>query len=163
MKILVVRFKQIGDSILTGPLCYSLKKSFPDAQVDYVVYDHIAPLFEKNKYIDNVISITKEERKQLCSLIKSLPLTITGDHGFGEAVITRGGVDVDEINPSTMESKILKGLYFAGEIVDVDGICGGYNLQWAWSSGYVAGRSCAAQHCKTEKQKGNRKETDNQI
>ena len=63
MKILVVRFKQIGDSILTGPLCYSLKKSFPDAQVDYVVYDHIAPLFEKNKYIDNVISITKEERK----------------------------------------------------------------------------------------------------
>ncbi len=72
MKILVVRFKQIGDSILTGPLCYSLKKSFPDAQVDYVVYDHIAPLFEKNKYIDNVISITKEERKNIFKYIKKV-------------------------------------------------------------------------------------------
>ena len=72
MKILVVRFKQIGDSILSAPVCYSLKKTFPDAQVDYVVYDHIAPLFENNRYIDNVISITKEERKNIFKYIKKV-------------------------------------------------------------------------------------------
>lgn len=72
MKVLVVRFKQIGDSILSAPICYSLKKTFPDAQVDYVVYEHIAPLFEKNKYIDNVISITNEERKNIFKYIKKV-------------------------------------------------------------------------------------------
>lgn len=62
-KILVVRFKQIGDSILASPICNTLKKTYPDSQIDYVVYDHIAPVFENCEYIDNVISITKEERK----------------------------------------------------------------------------------------------------
>ena len=63
MKILVVRFKQIGDSILASPICNTLKKSFPDSQIDYVVYEHISPIFKNHKYIDNVISITKEEQK----------------------------------------------------------------------------------------------------
>ena len=72
MKILVVRFKQIGDSILASPICNSLKKSFPEAQVDYVVYEHIAPLFEKHKYIDNTISITKEEQKNIFKYIKKV-------------------------------------------------------------------------------------------
>ncbi len=72
MKILVVRFKQIGDSILAAPICNSLKKTFPEAQVDYVVYEHIAPLFEKHQYIDNVISITKEEQKNLFKYLKKV-------------------------------------------------------------------------------------------
>ena len=57
--------------------------------------------------------------------------------------VTAGGVDVAEVNPGTMESKIIPGLYFAGEVLDIDGDCGGYNLQWAWSSGYVAGMNAA--------------------
>lgn len=72
MKILVVRFKQIGDSILAAPICNTLKKTFPDSQIDYVVYEHIAPLFEKSKYIDNVISITNEERKNIFKYIKKV-------------------------------------------------------------------------------------------
>jgi predicted flavoprotein YhiN len=68
-------------------------------------------------------------------------LTITGSDGFKIAMITRGGVSLKEINPKTMESKIVKGLYFCGKVVDIDGPCGGYNLQWAFSSGYVAGKS----------------------
>lgn len=70
MKILVVRFKQIGDAILAAPVCKTLKKTFPDAQIDYVLYEHISPLFEKSKYIDNVISITKEEQKNILKYIK---------------------------------------------------------------------------------------------
>ena len=62
-KILIVRFKQIGDSLLATPICESLRKTYPDARIDYVVYDHIAPLFEGHPAINNVISITKEERK----------------------------------------------------------------------------------------------------
>lgn len=65
MKILVVRFKQIGDSILASPICNTLKKSFPDAEIDYVLYEHVSPIFENHKYIDNVISITKKEQKNL--------------------------------------------------------------------------------------------------
>lgn len=70
MKILVVRFRQIGDSILAAPLCTTLKNTFPDAQVDYVVYEHIAPIFEKHQGIDNVITITTEERKNIFKYIK---------------------------------------------------------------------------------------------
>ena len=62
---------------------------------------------------------------------------------FEQAQICAGGVDTSEIDPDTMESKLVKGLYFAGEILDVDGICGGYNLQWAWTSGYLAGKGAA--------------------
>lgn len=63
--------------------------------------------------------------------------------GFDEAVITQGGVSVKEINPSTMESRLVRGLYFAGEVLDLDGLTGGFNLQIAWSTGYLAGISCA--------------------
>lgn len=71
--------------------------------------------------------------------LKNFPVTITKTNGFDQAQVTAGGVSTEEIDPATMESKILPGLYFAGEMVDVDGICGGYNLQWAWSSGHQAG------------------------
>ncbi len=85
----------------------------------------------------NVIS--KEERKHFVDLIKNLPLTIEGVRDFKEAIITKGGVSVKEVNPSTMESKRVKGLYFAGEVLDLDALTGGYNLQIAWSTGYLAG------------------------
>ena len=83
--------------------------------------------------------ITKEERKRLIHLLKGLKLTITGTMGFQEAVITRGGVSVEQVQPGTMESKIVKNLYFAGEVLDVDGYTGGYNLQIAFSTGVAAG------------------------
>lgn len=83
--------------------------------------------------------VTKEERKTLVQLLKSLKVTIIGNRGFKEAIVTAGGIQVQEIFPQTMESKHIKGLYFAGEILDVDGYTGGYNLQVAFSTGYVAG------------------------
>lgn len=87
-----------------------------------------------------VNEITREERRSFADLIKKLPLTVTGTGSFAEAVITRGGVSVKDINPSTMESKKVKGLYFAGEVLDLDALTGGYNLQIAWSTGHLAGQ-----------------------
>ena len=88
-----------------------------------------------------VNEITKEEREQLVKTMKHFPVTITGLRDFNEAIITRGGVSVKEINPSTMESKKIRHLYFAGEVMDVDAVTGGFNLQIAWSTGYLAGAS----------------------
>ena len=88
-----------------------------------------------------ISEITKEERRMLGNTIKNLPLHITGIRGWDEAIITKGGVNVKEIDPGTMESKKVKGLYFAGEVLDVDALTGGFNLQIAWSTGYIAGVS----------------------
>jgi len=88
--------------------------------------------------------VTAKERRTFAGLIKSLPLTVTGTGGFEEAIITRGGVAVREVNPSTMESKKVKGLYFAGEVLDLDALTGGFNLQIAWSTWYLAGKNAAA-------------------
>ncbi len=85
--------------------------------------------------------ITKEERKQLLYHIKHMILHITGVRDFTEAIITQGGISVKEVNPSTMESKLVKGLFFAGEVLDLDALTGGFNLQIAWSTGYLAGKS----------------------
>lgn len=86
-----------------------------------------------------VNSIEKEERKQFVHLIKHFRMTLTGLRGYPEAIITKGGVNVKEIDPGTMESKLVKGLYFAGEVLDLDALTGGFNLQIAWSTGYAAG------------------------
>lgn len=90
-----------------------------------------------------VNEIAKEERKAFVELIKNLPLTVTGTRDIKEAIITMGGVSVKDVNPSTMESKKIQGLYFAGEVLDVDALTGGFNLQIAWSTGYLAGSSAA--------------------
>lgn len=90
-----------------------------------------------------VNSITKQERSMLVDVLKGMELHIKKTGGFNEAVITKGGVSVKEITPSTMESKLVRGLYFAGEVLDVDALTGGYNLQIAWSTGYLAGMSAA--------------------
>ncbi len=83
--------------------------------------------------------ISKEERHQFVNLIKNFPMTITRLRDFNEAIITKGGVKVSEINPTTMESKLVPGLYFAGEVLDLDALTGGFNLQIAWSTAYAAG------------------------
>ena len=85
--------------------------------------------------------ITKEERKALIKLLKHFELEIKQFRPIDEAIITSGGVSIKEINPKTMESKLINGLYFAGEIVDVDSYTGGFNLQIAYSTGYVAGKN----------------------
>ena len=86
-----------------------------------------------------VNEITKEERKRICYLLKNLKLNLADTRGFSEAIITCGGVNVNEIDPSTMKSKIIDGLSFAGEVIDVDCFTGGFNLQVAFSTGYLAG------------------------
>lgn len=88
-----------------------------------------------------VNEISKEERKRLVGLLKALPVTILGTRGWNEAIITRGGVSVKDVNPSTMESKKVKNLYICGEVLDLDAMTGGFNLQIAWSTGYLAGNS----------------------
>lgn len=89
--------------------------------------------------------ISREERKNLVTLTKQFPLTLLRLRGYNEAIITRGGVSVKEINPASMESKKVKGLHFAGEVLDLDAVTGGFNLQIAWSTGVAAGRGIAAE------------------
>ncbi len=113
----------------------SLKKLLPHRLIGVVV--DLSGI-DENKPVN---SVTATERKQLAKIIKALPLTITRTRGYNEAIITRGGVKVNEIDPSTMESKLVDNLYFAGEVIDVDAVTGGFNLQIAWSTGYTAGMS----------------------
>ncbi|BBF42284.1 NAD(FAD)-utilizing dehydrogenases [Lachnospiraceae bacterium KM106-2] len=88
-------------------------------------------------------SITKRQIHSLVMAIKECQVVITEPNAFDNAQVCAGGIDVADVSPETMESRIVKGLYLAGELLDVDGICGGYNLQWAWTSGYIAGRSAS--------------------
>lgn len=97
-------------------------------------------------YLDpdkSVNQVTKEERQRLIETITKLTLTIKGTRPVSEAIVTAGGINVKEINPKTMESKLVDGLYFAGEAIDIDGFTGGFNLQAAFSTGYVAGQNAA--------------------
>ena len=94
--------------------------------------------------LKKINSVSRQERKALCQAIKSFDIKVEGNRGFDEAVITRGGVDVRDINPSTMECRKIKGLYFAGEMIDTDALTGGFNLQIAWSTGFAAGHSAAS-------------------
>lgn len=106
----------------------------------------LIPVMIKLSGIDpekKVNEITKEERRSFVELIKNVPMTIDGVRDYKEAIITKGGVSVKEVNPSTMESKLVKGLFFAGEVLDLDALTGGYNLQIAWSTGYLAGQNAA--------------------
>ena len=92
-------------------------------------------------YAKTVNQITAEEREELINLLKGLKLNISERKGFKRAIVTRGGVDTDEINPGKMESKLIKNLYFAGEIIDVAALTGGYNLQIAFSTGYKVAKN----------------------
>lgn len=115
-------------------------KAFKNS-LDKLLPKKMIPVIVRLSDIDGnkkVNEITKQERQRLVSLIKGLGLTLTGLRGFNEAIITQGGINVREINPTTMESKLVKNLYFAGEVLDVDALTGGFNLQVAWSTGYAA-------------------------
>ncbi len=114
----------------------SLDKRMPKALIP-VVIDKSGLDGEKR-----INTLTKEERHVLVRTIKKLPFSIKGLRGWEEAIITKGGVNVKEINPKTMESKLVKGLFFAGEVLDLDALTGGFNLQIAWSTGYLAGMNC---------------------
>ncbi len=89
-------------------------------------------------------SLTKAERRQLASAVKGLPVNVTGTRGFPFAQVTAGGIATADFRPDTLESKLVPGLYAAGEILDIDGDCGGFNLQWAWASGVLAATRAAA-------------------
>ena len=111
----------------------ALDKLLPKKIIPIIIgLSGINPLIKVNE-------VTKEQRRKLLKLIKNLPFTIDGTGPIEEAIITSGGINVKEINPSTMESKLIKGLYFAGEVIDVDAYTGGFNLQIAFSTGYLAG------------------------
>ena len=112
----------------------SLDKLLPKKMIDVIIkLSEISP----NKKVNE---ITKKERLELVHLLKNLEISISGFRPIEEAIITSGGINIKEINPKTMESKIVKGLYFAGEIIDVDAYTGGFNLQIAYSTGYTAGK-----------------------
>ncbi|KYZ77472.1 FAD-dependent oxidoreductase [Anaerosporomusa subterranea] len=115
----------------------ALDELLPNKLIDVIIdLSHIPP--EKP-----VHQVTKVERARLSEQLRRLTFTITKTRPLAEAIVTAGGVSTKEISPSTMESKLVKGLYFAGEVIDIDGYTGGYNLQAAWSTGFVAGRHAA--------------------
>ena len=111
----------------------SLDKLLPQKMIPMII--ELSGIDENKK----VNEITKDERKKIIQLLKNFTVTIKGFRPVEEAIITCGGIDIKEINPKTMESKLIKGLYFAGEIIDVDSYTGGFNLQIAYSTGYTAG------------------------
>lgn len=113
----------------------SLEKLLPQKMINPII--ELTGINPEKK----VNEITREERTKLMEVIKKVELIVNGFRSIEEAIITSGGINIKEINPKTMESKIVKGLHFAGEIIDVDAYTGGFNLQIAWSTGYVAGVS----------------------
>ncbi|MCC8137530.1 MAG: NAD(P)/FAD-dependent oxidoreductase [Clostridiales bacterium] len=154
--------KQLKEHPLT--LSVDLKPALSEEQLDARILREFEAA--KNKHFKNVLAtlfpskmipviakrcgipeekpvheITREERKKLIAVTKHFSLTLLGLRGYNEAIITRGGVCVKEINPATMESKKVNGLYFAGEVLDVDALTGGFNLQIAWATGHAAGAS----------------------
>lgn len=113
----------------------SLGKLFPSKLIPVMIY--LGGIDAEKK----VNEVSREERRRFVSLTKNLEMTVTGLRGFQEAIITRGGVDVKEIDPGTMESSLIRNLYFIGEILDLDAVTGGFNLQIAWSTAYMAGNA----------------------
>lgn len=136
--------KQLDDRLIRDFDRYS-KKEFKNS-LNELLPSKMIPVIVDLSGIDPMKKagvITKEERHKLLSLLKDFRFKIKGLRDFNEAIITKGGVDVKSINPSTMESKLIKGLYFAGEVIDLDAVTGGFNLQITWSTGYLAGYSSA--------------------
>ena len=111
----------------------SLDKLLPQKLIPIIIQRSGIPAQKK------VNEITREERKKLEEVLKNFEMTIKGTRPIEEAIITSGGINIKEINPKTMESKLVKNLYFAGEIIDVDSYTGGFNLQIAYATGYTAG------------------------
>lgn len=116
-----------------------------EEQMIGIFHKQLAGVLVKRAHLPAVMpsgELADKQIMQLVEVIKNMQARVTAVNGFDKAQVTAGGIRTEEINAYTMESRIVKGLYFAGEIIDIDGTCGGYNLQWAWSSGVVAGRCC---------------------
>ncbi|NLW40684.1 MAG: NAD(P)/FAD-dependent oxidoreductase [Tissierellia bacterium] len=124
---------------------FMAKKTIERGLIGLINKRLILPILKEVKIDKNkkIAHLSKDEVGRLAKILTDWRFKITGSKSFKDAQVTAGGIDTDEINSSTMESKLVKGLYFAGEIVDIDGDCGGFNLQWAWSSGYIAGENSA--------------------
>lgn len=137
-------YEELDDRILRD-FSDNINKSFKNS-LDKLLPSKMIPVIIKRSNIDEnkkVNEITKEERHNLVNLLKNYTLTTIGTRDINEAIITQGGINVKEINPSTMESKLKQNVYFAGEVIDVDALTGGFNLQIAFSTGYLAGLSAA--------------------
>ncbi|MDR0958490.1 MAG: NAD(P)/FAD-dependent oxidoreductase [Clostridiales bacterium] len=136
-EVLDKRILRDFDSHKNKNLSNALENLLPKKLIrDVIIKSEIPP--EKK-----AAEVTKAERGKLAETLQNFTLTVTGTGGFNEAVVTAGGVCVKEVNPKTMESKIVKGLFFAGEVIDIDALTGGYNLQCAFSTGYAAGKAAA--------------------
>ena len=125
-----------------------LNKQFKNA-LDLLLPKSVIPFIIDMSGVDGTLpvnSVTKKQRARIVEVVKSFALDIIGNEGFDRAVVTSGGVDVKEVNPKTMESRISRGLYFGGEALDVDALTGGYNFHIALATGYVAGMSAAVKH-----------------
>ena len=133
-------FEQLDQRVLRD-FEESMNKQFKNA-IQKLFPSKMIPIILALSAIDpekKVNLITKEERQEFVQLIKNFTLTIIGLRDFNEAIITQGGVKVKEIQPATMESKFVQNLYFVGEVLDLDALTGGFNLQIAWSTAYAAG------------------------
>lgn len=137
--------EQMLDARIQKDFAKYANKDFRNSLTDLLPVKLIQPVIERTGIdpFKKVNSVTKEERLALVHALKHFALTFTGLRDYNEAIITKGGVNVKEVDPSTMESKIVKNLYFAGELLDLDALTGGFNLQIAWSTGYLAGLSAA--------------------
>ena len=132
-------FEQLDERILRD--FEEVKNKAFKNSLDKLLPKKLIPVIIRLSGIDEgkqVNAITREERHRLVTTLKNLELTLTGLRGFNEAIVTQGGVSVKEINPSTMESKVVENVFFAGEVIDVDAVTGGFNLQIAWSTAYAA-------------------------
>jgi len=134
--------RQIDEHIMW--LCQANpKKEIPGILSEFLPRNLTLRLCEEYDFLKNTISgqLTKENRRKLAELLKNLPFNIKSTRSINEAIITRGGISTNQIDDKTMQSEICPGLFFAGEIIDVDGPCGGFNLQICWSTGVVAGNN----------------------
>jgi len=144
----------IMDNLTLEEVIAIINKRFvynPDKPVEFsfvgLINKRLIPVILAEAGIDDnkrpVSTVSAKESENIARILKDWRFKIRGTKSWPSAQVTAGGVVTDEIDPKTMESRLVKGLYFAGEILDIDGLCGGFNLQWAWSSGFIAGKSAA--------------------
>lgn len=129
-------------TLLETRISYNPKKTLEFSFIG-LLNKRLIPVVLKESGIENLqkpcCQLTSSEKRSIIQILKAWKIEITGSLPWAFSQVTAGGIDVKDINPHTMESKLIPGLYFAGEVMDIDGDCGGFNLQWAWSSGYLAG------------------------
>ncbi|HHV39136.1 MAG TPA: NAD(P)/FAD-dependent oxidoreductase [Tepidimicrobium sp.] len=148
LKISIVHTKSQNElyEYLQYRFAFMQRKTMERALIGLINKRLIIPILKKIKIGKDkqIAHISNEEIARLSSILTDLRFNIIEGKSWRDAQVTAGGISTDEIDNSTMESKLIRGLFFAGEIVDIDGDCGGFNLQWAWSSGYIAGQNAAA-------------------